>query len=114
MKRSLAFPDITKFKEKYEDCLLNYFGENYDGRFFKKWAAVIIEIDIYLKDGYVGGWSSYYCKQTWNDSTLKNEADFEIFELLFEIDIQNGADTSKIVRNLCLYGAFEAVKVGKS
>ena len=113
MKRSLAFPDITKFKEKFENYLLNYFGENYDGRIFKKCAAVIFEIDIYFKDGYVGGWSSCYCKATWNDSTLKNDANLEIFDLLLKIDIENGADTSKIVESLCSNCAFEAVKVRK-
>ena len=114
MKRSLAFPDITKFKEKFEDCLLNYFGENYDERLFKKCAAIIIEIETYFKDGYVGGWSIWYCKMTWNDKTLENDADFEIFDLLLEIDIKNGADPTKIVQILCGYGAFEAVKVRNS
>ena len=114
MKRSLAFPDITKFKEKFEDFLLIYFGKNYDGRLSKKWAAVIIEIETYFEDDEVGGWSSFYCQKTWIDSTLENEADLEIFDLLFEIDIQNGADTSKIVRNLCFNGAFETVKVRNS
>ena len=52
-----------------------------------------------------------YCKKTWNDSTLENDADLEIFDLLLKIDIQNGVDSYKIVRNLCFYGAFEAVKV---
>ena len=61
----------------------------------------------------LGGWSSYYCKKTWNNSTSKNEADLKIFELLLEIDIQNGADTSKIAENLRYDGAFEAVKVTK-
>ena len=49
--------------------------------------------------------------QTWNDRTLENEADFEIFDLLLKIDIKNEADSSKIVESLCFYGAFEAVKV---
>ena len=111
MKRSLAFPDLTKFKEKFEDYLLNYFGENYDGRIFKKCEFIIIEIETYFKDARVGGWSSFYCKVTWNDSTLENEADLEIFDLLLKIDIKNGADLSKIVRHLCKYGAFEAIKV---
>ena len=92
----------------------DYFGDRYDGRLNEQFEAVIIEIEIYFKDGQIGGWSSYYCKETWNDSTLENEADLEIFDLLLKIDIQNGADTSKIVRSLCRNGAFEAVKVRKS
>ena len=68
---------------------------------------------MYFEDGQVGGWSSFYCSETWNDSSLENDADFEIFDLLLKIDIQNGADTSKIVLFLCGYGAFEAVKVRK-
>ena len=66
---------------------------------------------MYFKDGYYGGWSLSYCRKTWNDSTLENEADLEIFDLLLEIDIINGADLSKIVESLCKNGAFEAVKV---
>ena len=59
----------------------------------------------------VGGWSSHYCSETWNSETLENEADLEIFDILFKIDIQNGANASKIVHSLCQFGAFEAVKV---
>ena len=88
-----------------------YFGENHDVKLLKKWEDVIIEIEIYFKDGHVGGWSNLYCRMTWNDETLENEADLEIFDLLLKIDIKNGADPSKIVRNLCFFGAFEAVKV---
>ena len=68
---------------------------------------------MYYADETVGGWSSLYCKKTWNDETLKNEADLEIFDDLLKIDIKNGADTFIIVHSLCLYGAFEAVKVRK-
>ena len=95
-QRSLAFPEITKFEEKFDDFWLIYFGENYDGRLSEKW-EVFQETVMYFKDGTVGGYSSYYCALTWKDETLENEADFEIFDLLFKIDIKNGADTSKIV-----------------
>ena len=106
--------------EKFESFLSSYFGTTYDKKVWKKWKAVISEIELYFKDDQLGGWSSYYCEKTWNDSTLENEADLEIFEILFKIDIRNGADTSKIVWNLCYSGpyvfdimvhAFEAVKV---
>ena len=83
-------------------------------RLFVKWEAVILEIETFFKDDKVGGWSSLYCKATWNESTLENDADFEIFDILLKIDIQNGADQSKIVNSLCNYGAFETVKVGNS
>ena len=111
MKRSLASPEITKFNEKFEDFVLIYFCENYDRTLFEKWEAVINEIEIYFKDGLVGGYSSGYCYATWNDETMENEADLKVFDLLFEIDVQNGADPTKIAWNLCLVGAFEAVKV---
>ena len=67
-----------------------------------------------FQNGTVGGWSSLYCKVTWNDETLENDADLKIFDLLLKIDIKNGADTSNIVDSLCFYGAFEAVKVRNS
>ena len=100
-------------KEKFESFLSNYFGASYDEKVSEKWEAVIDEIEMYFKDGNVGGWSSYYCLKTWNDETLENDADFEIFDLLLKIDIKNGADPSKIVHSLCFDGAFEAVKVRK-
>ena len=91
----------------YFDDYFNYF----DGRTTGQLKAVINEIVMYFKDGRIGGWSSFYCKVTWNDSTLKNDADLEIFNLLFKIDIRNGADTSKIVFYLCHDGGYEAIKV---
>ena len=90
---------------------MTHFEDDYDKRLPRKFLGSIIEIETYFKDGKVGGWSSWYCKKTWNDSTLENDADLEIFDLLFKIDIKNGADASKIVWNLCFNGAFEAVKV---
>ena len=90
--------------------LSNYFGVGYDEGFSEKF-EVFMEIENYFEDGRVGGWSSYYCKATWNELTLVNEADLEIFDLLLKIDTQNAADTSRIVQSLCQNGAFEAVKV---
>ena len=89
----------------------DYFGHRYDGRLTEQFEAVMIETELYFNDDHVGGWSTYYCKWTWNDSTLENDADLEIFDLLFKIDIQNGADSSKIIVWLSTYGAFEAVQV---
>ena len=103
--------DISKAIENFEDFLSIYFDEEYDKRLFTKWEHVIYEILLYFEDGRVGGYSSYYCKETWNDWTLENDADLNIFDLLFEIDIQNGADKSKIFHSLCRNGAFEAIKV---
>ena len=101
-------------EENFESFLSTSFGASYDQELSKKWKAFNDEMRMHFDDDYVGGWSSYYCKETWNDSTLENEADFEIFDLLLKIDIQNEADTSKIVHSLCMSGAFEAVKVRKS
>ena len=84
-------------EEKLEDFLSNYFCASYDEDVSEKWLAVIYEIKTYFDDGFVGGWSSFYCYKPWNDETLENEADLEIFDLLSQIDIQNGADASKIV-----------------
>ena len=91
-----------------------HFGKNDDGRLLVKLGGAMFEIELYLEDGHFGGWSSYYCSKTWNEETLENEADLEIFDLLLKIDTQNGADPSKIVLSLCLFGAFEAVKVRKT
>ena len=98
-------------KEKFGCFLSSCFGASYDEEVSDKWKAVIYEIETYFDVGKIGGYSSWYCKVTWNDETLENEADLEIFDLLLKIDMKNGADTSKIVNWLCTYGAFEAVKV---
>ena len=113
-QRSDTVPEISMLKERFESFLSNYFGANYDPLVSGEWVIIEAEIEIYFKDGYAGGWSSYYCSATWNDFTLENEADLEIFDLLFKIDIKNGADASKIVWSLCFSGAFEAVKVRNS
>ena len=114
-QRSTLVPKITKNSEDNKEALKKFlsdnFGDRYGGRLNEQFEALIIEIKIYFKDGSVGGWSSCYCKATWNDSTLGNDADLEIFDLLLKIDTQNRADSSKIVDVLCLHGAFEAVKV---
>ena len=66
---------------------------------------------MYFKEGNVGGYSSWYCKAAWDEERLKNDADLAVFDLLFKIDVENGADTTKILDSLCFYGAFGAVKV---
>ena len=107
-----------KISENFEESakslrtfLSTYFEDDYDGKLLGDCAGILFESQLYFKDFKVGGWSSVYCELTWNDETLENEADLEIFDLLFKIDIQNGADTSKIVLYLCQCAAFEAVKV---
>ena len=99
--------------EKFASFLSNYFGADYDDKGSEKWKDVFKQIEMYYADETVGGWSSLYCKKTWNDETLKNDVDLEIFDILLKIDIKNGADTFKIVHCLCSYGAFDAVKVRK-
>ena len=103
--------EMKKLTRKFLSFLSNYFGDSYDENVYGKWKKIIWEIYRYCRDGHFGGWCSYYCSETWNDETLENDADFEIFDLLLKMDIQNGADTSKIVHSLCKYSAFEAVKV---
>ena len=100
-------------KDKFGSFLSNYFGADYDEKVSGKWKAVIDEIETYFEDDSVGGWSSFYCKMNWNDETLENEADLEIFDLVLTIDIKNGADIARIVDSLCFNGAFDAVKVKK-
>ena len=114
-KRTSLVPKINKdskdIKEDFKKFLSDYFGDHFDGILSEQSEDVIEEIKMYFKDGLVGGYSSFYCKITWNDSTQENDADLKVFDLLLEIDIQNGADSSKILQNLCHNGAFETVKV---
>ena len=73
--------------------------------------SITFESGTYFKAGTDGGYSSYYCMMAWDEESLKNDADLEIFNLLFEIDLENGADRTKILDSNCFNGAFEAVKV---
>ena len=98
-------------EKRCQTCLLNYFGSYYGEKVSKSWKGIIRENKMYFDDGFVGGWSSFYCSKIWNKSTLENDADLGIFDLLFEIDIKNGADPTKIANWLCFFGAFEALKV---
>ena len=101
-------------EEKIEIFLSSYFGASHVKADSLKGKFFYLEMLISFKNDQSGGYSGAYCASTWNDSTLKNDADLEVFDLLFEIDIKNGADPSKLVNNLCNRGAFEAVKVGQN
>jgi len=90
--------------------LLNYFGEYYDGQLWETWVAIVIEMRVYFQNDNVGGWSSAYCSKTLNTLTLENDADPDVFNLLFRIDSENKADLSKIFSYLCHDGAFEIIK----
>ena len=69
------------------------------------------ESETYFKEMKVGGYSSFYCKLALDENRLKNDADLDLFELLFQIDLENGADRTKVLNILCHFGAFGAVKV---
>ena len=94
-----------------EEFFVQYFGSSFD----RKKAGVLVgiksEAQLYLKEEWPEGYSSYYCMIAWNEEGLKNDADLELFDLFFEIDVTNGADTTKILHGLCRSGAFGALKV---
>ena len=70
------------------------------------------ETKLYFdQEDTVGGYSSLYCKKAWDEKRLTCDADLALFELLFQIDVENGAETTRILDNLCLLGAFAAVEV---
>ena len=94
--------------------LSSYFGEEYKSVYENKWKVLKIEIGFYIENGLkIEGWCILYCKKTWNNLTLQNDARLRIFEILYQIDLQNGADVSNIVYLLCSYGAFKAVEVNE-
>ena len=103
--------NIENCKERFNAYLLNYFGDTYIEKDFEMFKNAIKDTVLFFKDDSIGGWSNLYCKRTWNDMTLKNDADLEIFDLLFKIDLMNGAKPSTIIFWLCYYGAFEILKV---
>ena len=73
--------------------------------------GIKVESGMIFKEGYPGGYSIIYCCAAWDEERLKSEADLAVFDLLFKIDIKNGADRTKILGRLCGFGAFGAVKV---
>ena len=88
-----------------------YFGTAFDEKKVGVLEGIKIEGLMYFKEGKVGGYSSCYCKMAWDKKRLKCDADLSVFDLLLEIDVKNGADTTKILNNLCKGGAFGAAKV---
>ena len=105
-------------RELIKDFYRKHFGTRFDQLKASANAdllnAITSEGELYFKEGNVGGYSSMYCKLAWDENRLKCEADFELFDLLFQIDVENGADRTKILDNLCLNGAFGAVKVNRN
>ena len=94
-----------------EDFFRKYFGNSFDEKKVGVLEGIKFEGRIYFKEEKVGGYSSFYCKVAWDEHGLKNDADLAVFDLLFKIDVENGANKTKILDSLCLYGAFGAVKV---
>ena len=94
-----------------EEFFREYFGSDFDEKKVDVLEDIIYESELYFKEGDVGGFSSYYCQMAWDEKRFKNDADLAVFDLLFETDVDNGADTTKILNSLCLAGAFGAVKV---
>ena len=109
--RNEAIRDLKGVLRKFEHFLSFYFGEYYDEKLWEEWEAILIEMRLYFQNDNVGGWSSVYCTETWNASTLENDADWNVFNILFKIDTENQANLSKIFSYLCHDGAFEIIKV---
>ena len=93
-----------------EDYFRGYFGSAFEEE-VEGLEEIKNESELYFKEGTVRGYSSYYCLEAWDEKSLKNDADLVVFDLLYEIDLENGADRTNILSSLCLYGAFGAVKV---
>ena len=95
-----------------QDFFIKYFGSGFETEQVNGLEEIKLESVLYFKEGYAGGYSSFYCSVAWDEERLKNDADLAVYDLLFQIDLENGADTTKILNSLCLNGAFGAVKVG--
>ena len=94
-----------------EDFFLEYFGSSFEKEKVEGLEEIKYESGMYFKEENNGGYSGYYCQKAWNEERLKNDADLAVFDLLFQIDLENGADRTNILDSLCFYGAFGAVKV---
>ena len=94
-----------------EDFFLQYFGSDFDMQKIGVLEGIIYESETYFKESKIGAYSSMYCKMAWNEESLTNDADMLVFDILYRIDVENGADTTKILDSTCFNGAFGAVKV---
>ena len=93
-----------------EEYFRGYFGSAFEED-VEGLEHVKLESIVYFEEGKIGGYSSYYCKAACDEKSLKNDADLAVFDLLYEIDVENGADRTQILSSLCFDGAFGAVKV---
>ena len=99
---------------KVERNLIHDFFKEYFGSDFDEEQAVTLEgikFEGVIYSSKVGGYSTFYCQMALAKGRLKNDADLAVFDLLFKIDLENGADSTKILNQLCCFGAFGAVKV---
>ena len=70
------------------------------------------ETELYFKDGHVGGYSTDYLEEKWNKVDLKCQADSCLFREIFEMDIRNGADPTKLFYfTVCFNGGWSVLKV---
>ena len=90
---------------------MEYFGSGFEKEKIEGLEEIKLESELYLKENKAGGYSSWYCNMAWDEERLKCDADLALFDLLFQIDLKNGADRTKILSSLCNYGAFGVVKV---
>ena len=58
-----------------------------------------------------GGYCSLLCKESFDQKLSKNVVDTEIFEALYEFDLNNDANTTVITKNLLLCCAYDMIKV---
>ena len=101
---------IEDYWKIIEEYFRGYFGSAFEED-VEGLEKIKLESALYFKEVFFGGYSSYYCMKAWDEKSLKNDADLAVFDLLYEIDLENGADRTKILVSLCRQGAFGAVKV---
>ena len=92
-----------------EDYFLEYFG-SFENENIGVLDGIKYESRLYFKFRTPGGYCSLYCNMALDEENLKNDADLSLFDLLLQIDIENGAEPTKILNSICLNGAFGAVK----
>ena len=103
------YPNLGTESDKLEEIVKNI--RQLDEIVEKINSVYDLETRLYFEEGMSGGYSGLYVRDSWDEDELISNSDSNLFEKLAEFDIQNGADPSRLLFEVCLHAAFHCLEV---
>ena len=98
--------------------MLQYFSLDFVSSDPELTIPLLFEFIMYFDEGSnetldsgLGGYSAFYCTKAHDTETLEYDASTAIFQTLLLLDSKNGANRSRIVRQVCKSSAFKILQV---